>query len=199
MENIGKLALALSKAQGEMKGAVKDAANPFYKANYADLASVWDACRKALSSNELAVIQSSIVKDSGEIMVRTVLAHSSGEFIEGFLPVMVGDKATAQQMGSAITYARRYALAAMVGVAPEDDDGNAASGSPKVAKEPSLNHRVKSFEEALKKSTSEEQLNKVVSNGNNLLAELHKSLPEAHDELQIKISQYQESFRLQNA
>lgn len=122
------LALALSKAQGTMSGAKKDSANPFFKSKYADLASVWEACREALSKNEIAVFQKTGFVD-GMFGVITKLQHSSGEFEDGFFPVAVPVTAKAQEMGSAITYARRYALAAMVGVAPEDDDGNAAQSS----------------------------------------------------------------------
>lgn len=128
-ESIGKLAKALAKAQAAIKGAKKDAENPFFKSNYADLASVWDACREALSSNGLAVTQVTEIVD-GTIVLRTILMHSSGESISGILPVMVGEKATAQQLGSAITYNRRYGLAAIAGVAPEDDDGNAVKDMP---------------------------------------------------------------------
>lgn len=122
------LALALSKAQGTMSGAKKDSANPFFKSKYADLTSVWEACREALSKNEIAVFQKTGFVD-GMFGVITKLQHSSGEFEEGFFPVAVPVTAKAQEMGSAVTYARRYALAAMVGVAPEDDDGNAAQSS----------------------------------------------------------------------
>jgi hypothetical protein len=124
--SIGALAAALAKAQGAMNGAKKDAKNPFFKSQYADLASVWDACRAPLSANGLAVIQTT-GGQAGAVEVITTLAHTSGEWIRGVLalhPV----KADPQGIGSAITYARRYALAAIVGIAPEDDDGNAASG-----------------------------------------------------------------------
>jgi hypothetical protein len=125
-ESIAALAAALSKAQGAIKGASKDTANPFFKSKYADLASVWDACRDALSANGLSVIQTT--DDGAEgVTVITTLAHSSGEWVRGKL-TMKPAKNDPQGVGSAITYARRYALAAMVGVAPEDDDGNAASG-----------------------------------------------------------------------
>lgn len=125
-ETGSKLALALSKAQGMMKSAKKDMDNPFFKSKYADLASVWDACREALSSNEIAVMQ--VPEMQGNIIgIRTKLIHSSGEYEEGFFPLAVPPTAKAQEMGSAMTYLRRYALSAMVGVAPEDDDGNDAS------------------------------------------------------------------------
>jgi len=125
-ESIAKLAEALAKAQGEIKGALKDSSNPFFKSSYADLASVWDACRGPLSANGLAVIQTTDNRENG-LVVETTLAHSSGEWVGGSLYIRPM-KDDPQGVGSAITYARRYALAAMVGVAPEDDDGNAASG-----------------------------------------------------------------------
>jgi len=125
-EQIAELATALAKAQGSMGGALKDSANPFFKSKYADLESVWTACRKALSENGLAVIQTT---DHSEIGVRiiTTLVHASGQWIRGVLPVLAKDQ-TPQGIGSAITYARRYALAAMVGVYQTDDDGEAAHG-----------------------------------------------------------------------
>lgn len=140
---IGAIAAALARAQGQMTGAKKDTANPFFGSVYADLASVWDACRAALSANELAVVQLPEAS-SAVVTVTTVLVHSSGEWFRSVVKVPVtgtskkdregSDLArpppiTAQSVGSAITYARRYALSAMVGVAPDDDDdGNKASG-----------------------------------------------------------------------
>jgi hypothetical protein len=128
-ESIAALAAALSAAQAEMGGAKKDAMNPYFKAKYADLASVWDACRFALTKNGLSVIQlvgSGLGSGQGTAKVTTVLAHSSGEFISSELE-LTPKSADPQGMGSAITYARRYALAAIAGIAPEDDDGNAAT------------------------------------------------------------------------
>lgn len=124
---IGKLVAALAKAQGSIEGASKDKTNPHFKSDYADLASVWAACRAQLSKNKLAVIQTTSA-DGHKVTVETVLAHSSGEWISGTL-TMTAQQNTPQAIGSCITYARRYALAAMVGVAPEDDDGNAATQS----------------------------------------------------------------------
>ena len=126
-EAIGKLAEALSKAQGMIKGAVKDSENPFFKSSYADLASVWDACREALSKNGLSVVQTTRISDAGEPVIITMLLHSSGEWVSGELLVKPV-KNDPQSIGSAITYGRRYALSAMVGVAPEDDDGEKAQG-----------------------------------------------------------------------
>lgn len=125
--NIASLALALSKAQSEIKGALKDSNNPFFKSKYADLSSVWDACRGPLTKNELAIVQT-IAGDSDNVIVTTMLVHSSGEWVKDSL-TMVPVKKDPQGAGSAITYARRYALAAIAGVTPEDDDGNAASNT----------------------------------------------------------------------
>lgn len=125
-EQINELAAALSKAQASITGALKDSANPFFKSKYADLASCWDACRKQLTDNGLSVMQTTdIVADT--VVVRTTLAHSSGQWISGILPVRAKDESP-QAQGSGITYARRYALAAMVGLAQIDDDAEAAQG-----------------------------------------------------------------------
>jgi len=125
-ETIGALAAALAKAQAEITGAVKDAANPFFKSKYADLESVWSACRKPLTDNGLSVVQTTDYTTEG-LMLRTTLLHSSGQWIAGDMPVLTKD-ASPQAQGSGITYARRYALAAIVGVYQTDDDGEAAQG-----------------------------------------------------------------------
>jgi hypothetical protein len=124
-ENINELATALAKAQGSLEGAKKDSANPHFKSKYADLASVWDACRDALSKNSLSVVQLPGECADGKIEMTTMLLHSSGQWISERLTIPLA-KVDAQGYGSAVTYARRYALAAAVGIAPEDDDGNAA-------------------------------------------------------------------------
>lgn len=126
-EAINEISAALAKAQGQIEGASKVKVNPaFPKAKYADLASVWDACRDALSSNGIAVLQ--IPNETPEGMtLTTMVTHSSGQWFSSRYPVRPV-QATPQGLGSAITYARRYALMAMVGIAPEDDDGEAAMG-----------------------------------------------------------------------
>ena len=126
-ESIAKLAEALSKAQGAMRNAIKDSNNPYFKSKYADLASVSDACRTELASNGLAVSQLPETRD-GQVVVTYILMHTSGEWISGELQ-MNPVKSDPQGIGSAITYARRYTLAAITGVATEDDDGNAAAGN----------------------------------------------------------------------
>jgi hypothetical protein len=126
-EALEKLGEALAKAQGQIQDAKKDSDNPFFKSHYADLASVWEACRKPLSDNGLAVIQSIEVKE-GKRFVSTMLLHSSGQFIASELDLTMKEE-TMQSIGSAITYARRYSLSALVGVAPDDDDdGEGAVG-----------------------------------------------------------------------
>lgn len=127
-EQINEIATALSKAQAVIAGAVKDKTNPHFKNDYADLSSVWDACRKPLTDNGLSVAQTAATED-GRVGVTTLLMHSSGQWISDTL-VMKPTKDDPQGVGSCITYARRYALAGMVGVAPADDDGNAASAKP---------------------------------------------------------------------
>ncbi len=130
-EQINELSKALSTAQGQMSFAKKDSRNPFFKSSYADLSSVWDACREPLTSNGLSVIQTFDANhDGGEVIVVTTLAHQSGQWISSRLKMPLVKK-DPQGLGSAITYGRRYSLAAIVGViADEDDDGNAATGKP---------------------------------------------------------------------
>lgn len=128
-EQINEIATALAKAQGQMSGATKDSANPFFKSKYADLASVWEACRTQLAMNGLAVIQSPTVADL-RVTVDTMLVHTSGQWILNTLSCTI-EEDRPQIIGSAITYLRRYALQSLVGVAPEDDDAEAAEGRAK--------------------------------------------------------------------
>ena len=132
---IGELAGAMAKAQADVQKAHTDNDNPFFKSKYADLASVWDACREALSANGLAVIQTLDESQDGRPVIVTIMTHSSGQWINSHLTIKPV-KPDPQALGSAITYARRYALAAIAGVAPTDDDGNEASdpGSKSKAK-----------------------------------------------------------------
>lgn len=121
-----ELATALAKAQANIKTALKDSKNPHFKSSYADLTSIWEACRDALAKNGLSVVQIPGF-DANDVWLETMILHSSGESISGRYPLRPQQN-TPQAYGSALTYARRYSLAAMVGVvADEDDDGNAAS------------------------------------------------------------------------
>jgi hypothetical protein len=129
-QSIKELATALCKAQAAMKEAKKDAENPGFKrdgkaSKYADLESVWEACKDALTKNGLSVVQGGTIID-GHACLETILLHSSGEFIKSTFRLNA-TKNDPQGIGSAITYYRRYSLASMVGVVQADDDGNAAS------------------------------------------------------------------------
>lgn len=121
---LNELFKALSIAQGQIKGAKADSENPFFKSKYADLESVWSAIRKPLTDNNLTVIQ--CVNDS---FLTTVLGHSSGQYISSNYPLTPKDQSP-QAIGSATSYARRYSLAAMIGVYQIDDDAEAAQPRP---------------------------------------------------------------------
>lgn len=125
-EQIDKLAEALAAAQGAMKGAAKDSTNPHFRSSYADLASCWDACREALSARGLAVYQGASA-EAERVTVSTMLLHSSGQWVRSCLTMTARD-GSPQSVGSTVTYGRRYGLMAAVGIAPEDDDGEAAEG-----------------------------------------------------------------------
>jgi hypothetical protein len=120
------IATALAKAQAEMGKALKQANNPHFKSKYADLANVMDACLPALNAAGIAVIQPTGEDEHGRY-VETILIHGeSGESLACRVPLIVA-KNDMQGYGSAVTYGRRYGLMAMAGIAPEDDDGNAAA------------------------------------------------------------------------
>ena len=129
-ETVGALGAAMAKAQGTMAGAAKDSKNPHFNSKYADLASIVDACRLALAANGVAVFQSPSTHDGNLVRMRTMLTHSSGEWIESDELQVQARDAGPQAVGSCLTYLRRYQLAAMVGVAPADDDAEAAEGRP---------------------------------------------------------------------
>lgn len=118
---------ALVKCQTQIKVALKDSKNPHFKSNYADLTSVMLACKDALAANDLAVLQLSRIHESGMPVLVTRIIHVSGEHIEGEFPLVCKDPNDMQKLGSAVTYARRYALASALGVTADDDDGQAAS------------------------------------------------------------------------
>lgn len=126
-ESIAALAAALSKFQGDVENASKSSVNPHFKSKYADLAELLNTVRPVLSANGLAIIQMPSF-DGGVASVETVLTHSSGEYVSNTCSAPVS-KQDAQGVGSAITYLRRYSLAAFCGIAQEDDDANHAVGN----------------------------------------------------------------------
>ena len=128
-ENITEIASALAKAQELINPAAYDAANPHFRSRYATLASVMQSCRAALSKNQIAVVQGTTVSDKN-VTVTTMLIHSSGQFISDDITIPTAQQ-TAQAVGSALTYGRRYGLSALVGiVSEEDDDSNSAMPVP---------------------------------------------------------------------
>lgn len=130
MDNINELAAALAKAQGEIEPAPKDLVNPFYSSRYSSLRAIREAMREAFAKHGLCVVHAPSVVD-GKLTLSTILIHESGQSLECGQLVAEIDMNNPQQMGTAITYFRRYALAAISQtVADEDDDGNAASGKP---------------------------------------------------------------------
>jgi len=122
-EQISELAAALAAAQGMMENAIMNRVNPHFKSKYADLAAIFDAARKPLSANGLAIVQT-----IGDGVLHTRLLHTSGQWIASEHPLPMSGRP--QEIGSALTYARRYSLSALIGIAAdEDDDANAANRS----------------------------------------------------------------------
>jgi len=136
-ESIKHIASALNKAQAEMSGAKKGANNPFFKSKYADMNSVVDAVRIPFCNNGLSYSQFPIMQDN-KVGVETILMHESGEWMSDIL-VLPMVKQDPQAAGSAITYAKRYALQSIAGIPSEDDDGNAASSQKQSVKQSSQN------------------------------------------------------------
>lgn len=141
-ESIVKIAAALVKAQSAMGNAVKDAVNPFFKKNYADINSVREAVLPSLNANGISVIQPTCVIE-GQDYVETVLLHESGEFISSFTKIITDKPNDAQRHGSGLSYARRYALSSIANIGTEDDDANKATG--KVPLPVAIIHPAKKF------------------------------------------------------
>lgn len=133
-QSITELAKALATVQSALQPAAKEAVNPHFRSKYADLPAVWDACRTLLTKAGLSVVQMPVEAGPGRVGLTTMLLHSSGEYISATVSTAL-QRDDAQGVGSALTYLRRYSLAAMVGiVADEDDDGNKAS-EPRAAQQ----------------------------------------------------------------
>ena len=195
-EKFVELIRALNKCQSEIRGAIKDTKNAYFNnSKYADLASVWDAIRDPMTKAGLAVTQTTEMIE-GKLYLTTTLFHISGEWISGLYPIKpmmqkkdVGwvDTENPQAMGSCITYARRYALMAIIGIAPEDDDGNAASGhesdkkAVEVKSEPKPSQNGKSTETIVSAVTEQ-----VVE----LLMDLCPNVPEDQEDLLESLSSF---------
>jgi ERF superfamily len=126
-ESIKELATALSKFQGEVQTIKKDATNPFFKSKYAPLDTIIEGIKKPLMANGLSYSQF----PTGDNELSTILMHSSGEWIQSSVKMFAKDN-TPQAQGSSITYMRRYAISAILGIATDDDDdANIAQGNAK--------------------------------------------------------------------
>lgn len=126
-DNIDQLTMALLKVQSQLRPAPKDATNPYFKSNYATLESVWDVARKPLAENGLVVIQTGCVLEGGVQLLKTTLSHVSGQYISGDYILANAKPTDPQSQGSSMTYARRYCLAAILGIVTSDDDAEAAT------------------------------------------------------------------------
>lgn len=155
-----ELFAALAAAQGEIENASKNAANPHFRSKYADLAEVLNTARPVLSRHGLSLTQFPAF-DGNMVHVASVLAHASGGYISGTISC-VPAKSDAQGVGSASTYGRRYGAAAIVGIAQEDDDGNAAAHNDKPAP---ISQEAKAaaadFKTALESATDETELARI--------------------------------------
>ena len=156
-----KVAAALVKAQKEFGPALKTSTNPHFKSRYADLAACIEAVIDALNNHGIALIQQSHECADG-VIIETLFIHESGETLSGGKLHVPASKQDPQGYGSAMTYARRYALQAACGIAPEDDDGNKAVAAPRASEKPSRAVRSKDqVEHLVRQATTPELLTTV--------------------------------------
>lgn len=154
-ESIVKLSAALLKAQASMGGAVKGAKNPYFKSSYSDYNSVLEVVKEPLNEAGLIVLQPTVVRDGRTLVETTIIHAESGEFLSGEMEVVTTKDRDPQAYGSAITYARRYALQSMLSIPSVDDDGETAmtrqpKSTPVVS---AVKTEVKPSSEAPKKSS----------------------------------------------
>jgi hypothetical protein len=141
-DSITLVAAALVQARRDVGIAIKNAANPHLKNRYADLGAVMDAIGGALGDNDLTPFQTPDPSDDGKLHLTTIILHKSGEYIGGEM-VMPISKQDPQGFGSALTYARRYALAAALNVTQDDDDGaRAAAWREEAANQPAHDSQI---------------------------------------------------------
>ena len=158
-ESIENLSKAMSEFQKNLKQPLKDANNPFFKSKYVPLENVVEAITEAAGPLGISFMQFASGDDSGNIEVGTIILHQSGEYIEFPSVRMQPEKQTPQAYGSAITYAKRYALSAVFGITSDkDDDGNEASGNGRKKKGPQISAEKQSkcdYIQQLAESTTE--------------------------------------------
>lgn len=136
-ETIIKLSKALVETQKELKQPLKDAKNPFFKSEYVPLENVAEAITQTATKNGLAFSQYATTTETGNVSVGTIVFHESGEYIEYPPLILKPENTKPQSIGSAITYAKRYALSAIFGITSDkDDDGNKANGNGEQQKQP---------------------------------------------------------------
>jgi hypothetical protein len=190
-DKIDAISKALPKAQASMGEVFKNANNPAFRAKYADLAAVVEAVLPALNANGITLLQPAAF-DGVHVNVATMLLHESGQWVRCTLAIPLG-KRDAHGVGSAVTYGRRFGLQAMSGVAPVDDDGNAAATKdsppppePKRAepKPPTLADRADRLVTTLKGVKTAAELKKAYDLGAGLMAELDAKDPERFAEIQ---------------
>ena len=183
-DSIIKIAPALVKAQSEIGKAAKTAMNPHLRSKYANLDSVWNAVAPALQVNELMVMQSPVISDDNKLHLETMIIHSSGEWIKEEMAMPI-PKQDPQGYGSALSYARRYHLSAMLGVTQDDDDGHAAKASVK--------HSVRMIEQANDMDALQESFKEAYMNFKGDSAAL-KALTSAKDSRKTALSGNQPAF-----
>ncbi len=128
-----ELYAALSRAQGKVENATRGTVNPHFNKTYADLATVWDTIREPLTSEGISVLQLPCEAPAGHVGLVTIVGHKSGQCIQEKFFLQLKKADNPQDAGSCLTYMKRYALMGVAGIAPEDDDGNAAAGRPSPA------------------------------------------------------------------
>jgi len=172
MQPVGKaIAGAIVKAQMAFGPALKTSQNPHYKSRYADLSACVEAVIEALNANGIALIQRTLPCESG-VTVETVFLHSSGETLSSGPLHVPAQRQDAQGYGSALTYARRYSLMAACGIAPEDDDGHAASKPATTYAKPSNKPAPRITDEAAENSNGQRSAKAAVATN-----EADESLP----------------------
>jgi len=183
--DIVKLIGALLVVQKGITVVKKNSRNPFFKSNYADLEGTWAACRQILCDNDLVVTQMPDIAEDGQAVLVTQISHTSGQWMSSRLP-LTPIKQDPQAQGSALTYARRYALQSMIGLSPSDDDGETAMSRNKKTERPrTSNHK----NEAMPEPCTDKQKEKVIAmskacgwDHGRLMSAIYEKYPNAFDQ-----------------
>jgi hypothetical protein len=187
-----EFATALAKLQAEIGAAHKSSTNPHFKSKYADLSEVWETWREVGPKHGFSLLQSTRVLENGTPALITILLHESGQSVQGEYP-LIPTKQDPQGYGSAMTYARRYCLAAMVGIVQEDDDGNAATKpaekpkKPEPAKPPSVDNWIEAQRAVLSGVRAHEEYNLWRNSNKAALAKLASEYPDKYEVLEVFI------------